>query len=550
MSYHLSRRQLLAAAGAAATVTLAGCSSSGGDNKSSSDLAAKRVGAMDKYGVGDQFKATAPLNFSIMMLSNPSYPYKQDWTFFTELAKRTNVSLSATVVPLSDYNQKRSVMVSAGQAPFIIPKTYHPDEEQYIASGAVLAVSDYLDLMPNLKDKIAKWNLQADLDQLREADGKFYLLPGIHEDVWQDYSLAMRTDVLQKLGLTIPNTWDDVRTVLKAMKTANPTLYPFSDRFSTPPQPGANNLLNILAQGFNTMAGWGYQNASWDAGTGKFVFTGSTDQYKALVQYLNTLTTEKLLDPESFTQPDDAAIQKFSSGKSFVISTNAQTLINDLRKGIASIPGAQVMKIPLPMGPAGAVKAGTRLENGVMISSKALESKNFVAMMQFIDWLWYSDAGQLFAKWGVEGLTYTGNVNDGSFALKPDIHWAGLNPTAPKSLQTDFGFYNGVFAYGGSTKLLNSQFPKEEQQFQDVMNGRKTLAVPPPHPLNTDEREQASLMDTALHDFVNQQTVAFILGRRPLAEWDKYVSELKGKNVDQYMTLVNNAYDRFKKNHP
>ena len=55
----------------------------------------------------------------------------------------------------------------------------------------------------------------------------------------------------------------------------------------------------------------------------------------------------------------------------------------------------------------GAIKGGTRLENGIMISKKARDSKNFVAMMQFIDWLWYSDEGQLFAKWGVEGTTYT-----------------------------------------------------------------------------------------------------------------------------------------------
>jgi putative aldouronate transport system substrate-binding protein len=33
------------------------------------------------------------------------------------------------------------------------------------------------------------------------------------------------------------------------------------------------------------------------------------------------------------------------------------------------------------------------LEDGVMISSKALGSPNFTAMMQFIDWLYYSDAG-------------------------------------------------------------------------------------------------------------------------------------------------------------
>jgi putative aldouronate transport system substrate-binding protein len=106
-----------------------------------------------------------------------------------------------------------------------------------------------------------------------------------------------------------------------------------------------------------------------------------------------------------------------------------------------------------------------------------------------------------------------------------------------------------VFAYGGSTKLLNTQFPPEEQQFQQVMNGRRTLPVPPPHPLNADEREQASLWETGLHDHVNQQTLRFILGKRPLSEWDAYVAELKAKNMETYVNMVNTAYERFKTSH-
>jgi putative aldouronate transport system substrate-binding protein len=544
MNYPLSRRQLLATAGAIGTVALVGCGDDGAPQDQA--LAGNRVGAMENFGVGMQFKATEALNFSILILSNQAYPFNKDWPMLTELTKRTNVSFTPTVVPGSDYNQKRSVMVSAGNAPFIIPKTYHPDEEQYIAGGAILAVSDYLDLMPNFKDKIAKWNLQGDLDGLRAEDGKFYLLPGVHEDVWLDYSLAMRTDILSKLNLAVPQTWDEVHTVLKAMRTAYPNQYPFSDRWSTPPQPGANNLLSIISQAYGTYAGWAWQNSHWHDASGKFVFSGAMDEYRQMVQYLNTLVSEKLLDPESFTQTDDAAMQKFARGQSFVISTNAQTLVNDYRKDIAAIPGATVMKIPTPMGPLGAVKQGTRLENGVMISSKARESKNFVAMMQFIDWLFYSDAGQLFAKWGVENETYTGKVEDGSFKLMPTIKWAGINPDAPKNLQVDYGYFNGVFAYGGSTRLLNTQFSDEEKKFQEAMAGRRTLPVPPPHPLSADEREQASLWETALKDHVNQNTLAFILGKRPLSQWDAYVAELKGKNMDPYIQLVNNAYERFK----
>ncbi len=105
---------------------------------------------MDDYGVGDQFKATEPLTFSIMMLSNPDYPYKADWPFFTELAKRTNVTLEPhrrAGQRLQPEAQRR--WSARGNAPMIIPKTYHPDEEAYIAGGAILPVSDYLDLMPN-----------------------------------------------------------------------------------------------------------------------------------------------------------------------------------------------------------------------------------------------------------------------------------------------------------------------------------------------------------------------------------------------------------------
>ena len=544
--YQFTRRHVLAAAGAtAAAAALAACGS--GDEEGSADLSDKRDGAMENYRAGDQFKATKPLTFSLMLLSNPNYPYKADWAFWNEVKKRTNVTLTPTVVPGSDYNQKRSVVVSAGDAPMIIPKTYHPDEEAFIAGGAVIPISDHVDLLPNFSDQVKKWNLQGNLDGISQQDGKYYLLPGLHEDVWQDYSLAIRTDILAKLKLEVPKTWDELTTVLRAMKKAYPDRYPFSDRWSTPPSPGANNLIGLLATAYGTYAGWNYQTVFWDATAGKFVLSGAMDQYQQMVQYLATLVSEKLLDPESFTQIDDNARQKFANGKSFVISCNAQTLVNEARKDIAKIPGATVVKIPLPTGPMGASLDGiARLENGIMISKKARESKNFVAMMQFIDWLWYSDEGKMLSKWGVKDQTYTGSVDDGSFKLSPDVKWAGLNPTAPKDLQVDYGYFNGVFAYGGSTNYLNSQFSDEEKAFQKEMNARETRPVPPPHPFSPEEREQATLWETGLKDHVNQQTLKFILGQRPLSDWDAYKAELKGKNGDQYVDLANKAYDRFK----
>lgn len=142
------------------------------------------------------------------------------------------------------------------------------------------------------------------------------------------------------------------------------------------------------------------------------------------------------------------------------------------------VKGATIEMIPVPLGPAGpVVMGGGRLENGMMISSKALERDDFVALMQFVDWLWYSDAGQEFCKWGVENTTFT--RSGAGYRLKPGISLMGSDPGAPKDLQKDFGFFNGVFTYGGSWALVSSSFSPDEKKFTDVMAARKELPVDP-----------------------------------------------------------------------
>jgi putative aldouronate transport system substrate-binding protein len=81
------------------------------------------------------------------------------------------------------------------------------------------------------------------------------------------------------------------------------------------------------------------------------------------------------------------------------------------------------------------------------------------------------------------------------------------------------------------------------------MNARKTEPVPPPFPFNDGEREQVTLWQTPLKDYVMQQSLKFALGQRPLSEWDAYVNELKSKNMQQYIDLVNEAHQRYQKEH-
>ncbi|MCZ2822688.1 extracellular solute-binding protein [Modestobacter sp. VKM Ac-2977] len=546
-----SRRHTIALMTAGALVTgLAACGSSDGAEEGEElDLSGQMVGAMEDYGVGDTFTATAPVDFSLLYRDHPNYAYSEEWLLWDALEERTNVTLDATLAPLSDWEQRRSLLVGAGDAPCIIPITYPGQEVPFVASGAILPVSDYVDLMPHYQAKVEEWGLESELNTLRQADGKYYLLPGLREVVAPDYTIGLRTDVLEETGGNQqPETWDDLRTMLADMKEANPEAYPISDRWQ------GLALLNLADASFGTVGGWGYgEGLVWDEEAGEFQYAAASDGYRDMLEYLNSLVEQGLMDPASFTQEDDQAIQKLSTGESLGITTNWQEILRH-RATMEETLGADnfaISKIRIPAGPAGDVIDAPRIESGIMISAQCAENDDFVAMMQFIDWLYYSDEGLEFAKWGVPGETYE-VAEDGTRTLAADVNYADLNPGGTQQLQADFGFANGVFmlAHGSTEELTQSTLPEEEVIWQQSMADKEIAEPLPPHPFDELELEQVSLYRTGLQDYVDQMTLQFILGQRDFAEWDAFVEELEGRNMTAYVDLANQARERFVEENP
>ncbi|ADH60028.1 extracellular solute-binding protein family 1 [Thermoanaerobacter mathranii subsp. mathranii str. A3] len=525
------------------TTLFAGCSSknSSETQQKETQQAAQNTNSSDPEN--KHFYSEKPLEFTMLYSEHPAYPYKEDWLLWKAIKDMTNVSLKLTVVPMSDYDQKRSLLISTGEAPEIIPKTYPGQEVPFIPSGAILPISDYIDEMPNFSRQIKEWNLQDDLNTLKQKDGKFYVLPGLHEIFVQDYSLAIRLDIFEKNNIPVPNSWDELYDALKKLKEIYPNIIPFSDRWQ------GKSLLNVAAPTFGVQAGWGAGNGMYYyRDKDEFGFYPITDDYKNMLSYFNKLVKEGLMDPESFTQNDDQAIQKFVTGKSFVISTNSQELVN-LRNKMKETMGEdafKVVKILPPAGPKGAVVAGGRLENGIMISKNALKNPNFHEMLKFIDWLWYSEEGQTLTKWGVEGVTY--KKVDGKFELMPDVTagFLGLNPNGTKDLRKDFGFGNGVFIlmYGGPKELAYSYMSDEDRKFAEELDKTREL-LPPAPPVLFDEvqREQANMISQPLMDYVEQMTLKFILGQASLEkDWDNYVQQCRAKGADKLTQLTNEVY--------
>ncbi len=551
-----TRTRLAAVAGiAAAAIALTACSGGGTPATTPSAgegvtiASAQSVGAMSSFKAGTTFKATKPTTFTLMYRDHPNYPVKDDWSVFQNLTKKQNVSFKRTDIPLADFDKKKALLIGGGEATDIISVTYAGQETQYVSGGAILPVSDYLQYMPNFQKKIKDWGLQAELDTHRQDDGKLYLLPGLREVPDVQYSVMINEDMWSKAGITKdPKTWDEFAKDLVAVKKANPTIsYAMSDRWTD--QTPLGSLLSVMSPNYGTLAGWAYSNTQYNAKTGKYEFTGTTKQYKSLMKYAAGLVSSGALDPE-ITQSDDQAVQKFVSGQSATISGNTQ-MLSDYRNKLATAgkTDVKIRLLDIPGGPAGSNLPAGRFTSGLMIGSEAAKQPYFKALLQYIDWQYYSDEGMEFALWGVKGETYS-KGSDGTRTLNSDIGWSSINAGAPKKLNADFGYSNGVFALanGSSADLTQSMMTPEIKDWTKAqLEAKKVLPMPPAVRLNETELEQTTLQQTQLTDAVKTATASFITGQTSVdKDWDAYVAQMKGLGSDQLIDTINSALARNK----
>ena len=138
--------------------------------------------------------------------------------------------------------------------------------------------------LPNFRDKVRRWRLEPELDSIRQSHGKYYLLPGLHEKVRSGYSLSFRTDVLDKLGLTLPTSWDEVYDVLRALKAEYPGTYPWSDRWSTNTPFPCGALFGYLGQAYGVKSGWSVNDSNIGRAAASYWLKGSRPRISSMVR--------------------------------------------------------------------------------------------------------------------------------------------------------------------------------------------------------------------------------------------------------------------------
>ena len=498
------------------------------------------------YGMDKTFHSDEPVTYSMMFSDHENYPYQASWRLWSAIEEKTNVTFDLTLIARSDYEDKKSVLVNSGDAPYIIPKTY--EEGKYVNGGQVIAISDWVKYMPNYQKCVEEWGMVDDLKAKLQSDGKYYVLPGMWETAGGGYSYIIRKDVFDAAGVDVEEleknwTYEDFYQALKKVKEHTGKKYVWSDASK------GESSLNITAVAYGVKAGWGIANGLvFDHDKLEFNFADTTDNFKEFVSYFNKMINEGLLDPESFSQEDDVAKAKFVTGETYVMNGNYQNLAD--YANLMQEEGAELYMVTAPGGPAGQLQIeNSRLENGVMISTNALNDlgeEGFIKMLRFVDWLWYSEEGQTLTLWGVEGETYTKQGD--TIVLNSDITYNGMNPNATKKLNADYGFAGGVFAYGGSAWLRTSKFTEGEKDFNNrIQEYRQIRPIDPPIMANEEESEALNLISTPLIDCVKAWTQKFIIGQADIEkDWDTYVAECESLGATRFVNMVNEIFNKNK----
>ena len=520
------------------------------------------------YGVGKTFHADQPVTYTMFFSDASWYPMVDTWKtegVFKKIEELTNVTLDIKSYDSGDYMDQITLDIQAGNAAYIIPKIY--DDSKFVDGGAIVPISDYVKYMPYYTDFYNKYDLSKDIQTITRSNGKYYKLPGMKESNLINYSFVIRKDIWDKAGVDVVAlqkdwTWADFLEALKKVKAymvsqgmCKESDYIWSDLWcgNESGQGSGGNLLGVMAATYDVNAGWNIGNGMrYNKDQDKFLFSPVSDNYKEFLKTANSFVEAGILDPETFTQDDATATAKYYNGKTAIMSINQGQWANYEQNMTAQLGAGNYENYVITM-PIGSTRNSTvspeRLENGVMISKKALDElgeDGFIQMLRFVDWLFYSHEAYDLTKWGVEGEHY--EVVDGQKKLKAGYCCSGLgfgNDEAESmtDIRLKWGYAGGNFWYGGTVAEMSDNLTGAVADYvaRDASD-RDTPPLAPGLAPTPDQNEEINLIATPLISNVNSWTLKFVTGQAKIdAQWDEYVKSCEDLNykglVDIYAQL-------------
>lgn len=337
-----TKKWLIPAMVAGLTLTSIGCSSDSQGTKgaasSSSPQAAASEPAKPKPG-----------------LKSLNLWQKEDYNTYPVaklLEERTGYKVQYDTLPQDKPLDKLNLVIASGEQYDAVTIGGGSNEKaiyaDYARRGALLEISELIEKYgPNIKASISQESFEA-----MKVNGKLYGIPfkGVE---FASYSILIRQDWLDKLGLKMPATVDEFTQVLRQFKEKDP---------------GGNGDKNIplVMQGGapfaeNIVGAFGIP-FGWNDVSGSMVARVMDPAFKEYAAYMNSLYKDGLIDKEFAINKDATAKEKFSSGKAGAMVVGWFDLPGLLDALTKNQPQAKAVYVPALKGASG--KAGLAMNAG------------------------------------------------------------------------------------------------------------------------------------------------------------------------------------------
>ena len=460
------------------------------------------------------------------------------------IGEKTGVKVSF-IHPTIAQNEAFNIMVASRDYPDAIYyrwSTYPGGLTKAVADGLLIKLDDYKEYMPNLM-RVFEENPELKRQALLD-DGSLAWFPAATTSYLRRAfnGILIRQDWLDKLGLKMPTTIDELKETLIAFKTQDPNGNGEADEIGLiSNQSEVVNTLNLLG------GAWGVRD-SWqiDPETGKIAYGPVLPAYKEYLKTMHEWYEEGLIDKEFAATDSNMYTAKVTSSQAGIYQGNTATFEQHTRLMEEAVPEVNLQGMPYLIGPAG--KDYSSDENRVRLVwgqgvGVTTGCKNIPAVVKFLDY-GYSDEGYMAYGWGVEGESYT--MENGVPTLTEVI------TNDPDKLATTQAIVRYAFGNNGFAKLHNIDFWKAtELNFRgskeanalwyEADNG---LLLPLLNLTEEEGREVASIMNEVT-TYYNEMFMKFIIGTESLDNFDRYVETIKSMGLEQATAIEQAAYDRY-----
>ena len=461
-------------------------------------------------------------------------PFNSDWEVWKEVEKETGVKLEGVVSSSnSDYATAFQNMVASGDLADIIACEMTNDAEKLGKDGGLIPLNDLIDkYAPHIKEALDNDpNLKY---QATAEDGNIYNVP-LGKELKTTQFYWIRQDWLDKLGLEVPTTVDELHDVLLAFKNNDPN------------GNGQADEIPLFDRSATTQNEMGEYLALWDSSTGfypregKITYEPMTEGYKNAVKNMAQWYKEGLIDPEIFTRGMSARDTLLSNNTGgfthdWVSTGNYNDSLGE------DIPGFNMVAVAPFENQNGETKERDYryAECGWGISSQCEDPESVIKFMDFM----FTEEGSDLMNWGIEGKTYTVDEN-GNKAFTDEVFNSDLAPVEYlRSLGSQYraGYIQSADYEYATMNEAGSAATKLYTEHEEWYKEPKL----PELKLDIESMDEYKSIMSGIEPIVFEKLQSWILGSSSIDdEFDDFIQELKERNIDRAIEIQQEAYDTY-----